>query len=106
MLIPAEDGGEGTQINFSQRMQGGPDLSLLPNHNYRLGRNSQDFVCRSQERGKVIHQRLQSSSPPMYLPKPGQSQIYGQTQPQKGSVGACSCSMTRCMAIFAWTPSL
>ena len=54
IYIPIEDGGEGTQVNFSQRMQGGPDLSLLPNHNYGLGRNSQDFGCRSQERGKVI----------------------------------------------------
>ena len=55
MLIANDDGDEGTQVNFSQRMQGGPDLSLLPNHNYSLGRNSQDFVCRSQERGKVTH---------------------------------------------------
>ena len=53
IYIPTEDGGEGTQVNFSQRMQGAPDLSLLPNHNYSLGRNSQDFGCRSQERGKV-----------------------------------------------------
>ena len=58
MYIPTEDGGEGTQVNFSQRMQGGPDLSLLPNHNYGLGRNSQDFGCQSQERGKVIVQSV------------------------------------------------
>ncbi len=54
IYIPTEDAGEGTQVNFSQRMQGAPDLSLLPNHNYGLGRNSQDFGCRSQERGKVM----------------------------------------------------
>ena len=58
LYIPTDDGGEGTQVNFSQRMQGAPDLSLLPNHNYSLGRNSQDFGCQSQERGKVTLQSV------------------------------------------------
>ena len=66
IYIPTEDGGEGTQVNFSQRMQGAPDLSLLPNHNYGLGRNSQDFGCRSQERGKVILQSVCFLQQPQY----------------------------------------
>ena len=50
-----EDAEDFTQVNISQAFQdAGVAVSLLPpNHSYDLARNSQDFGCQSQERGKV-----------------------------------------------------
>ncbi|CAK0787043.1 hypothetical protein CVIRNUC_010259 [Coccomyxa viridis] len=52
-----EDAEDFTQVNISQAFQdAGVAVSLLPpNHNYDLARNSQDFGCQSQERGKLFN---------------------------------------------------
>ena len=60
-----EDAEDFTQVNISQAFQdAGAAVSLLPpNHNYNMARNSQDFGCKSQERGKVSAPLLTQSRP-------------------------------------------
>ncbi len=106
--LAIDDGEDCTQVNFSQRMQPPPELSLLPDHNYNVGRNSQDFGCRSQERGKVNIRLplLPSQHFPtllvtfhrIYFPR------RRELQPAlRGFLVLCSCSMILCMATFGWT---
>ena len=106
--LAIDDGEDCTQVNFSQRMQPPPELSLLPDHNYNVGRNSQDFGCRSQERGKVntrlpLHPSQRFPVLLMTFQRNSISKAKRVAACLQEFRVLCSCSMILCMATFGWT---